>query len=186
MTPDECKRYVQFIDSQELELTPPKKRGEAVRVNCESSPPGSYRVPAEDILSTYDMPDRLSITSTEMADRLHSLLAPHLPPLPYPASLRRDGAEARAVHSCNSNIRMYKYTPGQHFGCHYDDAVRDPQTGARSEWTLLVYLTGVEDGVKGGEVGMLLCFEKRRTRFHAPGCCRLYSTLDRRVNGGPR
>lgn len=36
MTPDECKRYVQFIDGQELELTPPKKRGEAVRVNCES------------------------------------------------------------------------------------------------------------------------------------------------------
>lgn len=36
MTPDECKRYVQFIDDQELELTPPKKRGEAVRVNCAS------------------------------------------------------------------------------------------------------------------------------------------------------
>ncbi|EPT06089.1 hypothetical protein FOMPIDRAFT_1026936 [Fomitopsis schrenkii] len=128
MTPDECKRYVQFIDGQELELTPPKKRGEAVRVNY-----------------------RLSVTSTEMADRLYSLLAPHLPPFPYPASLRRDGADTRAVHSCNSNIRVYKYTPGQHFGCHYDDAVRDSQTGARSEWTLLVYLSGVEDGVKGGE-----------------------------------
>ena len=38
MTPDECKRYVQFIDGQELELTPTKKRGEAVRVNCESWP----------------------------------------------------------------------------------------------------------------------------------------------------
>lgn len=96
------------------------------------------------------------MTSTEMADRLYSLLAPHLPPFPYPASLRRDGADTRAVHSCNSNIRVYKYTPGQHFGCHYDDAVRDSQTGARSEWTLLVYLSGVEDGVKGGEVGTML------------------------------
>ena len=28
----------------------------------------------------------------------------------------------------------------------------DPLTGARSEWTLLIYLTGVEDGVVGGEV----------------------------------
>ena len=127
--------------------------------------------------------DRLSVTSTEMADRLHSLLAPHLPPLPYPASLRRDGLDARLVHSCNSNIRMYKYTPGQHFGCHYDDAVRDPQTGARSEWTLLVYLTGVEDGVKGGEVGRM--FSTREVAREA-SCVlghRLYSTLARKVNG---
>lgn len=36
---------------------------------------------------------------------------------------------------------------------HYDDSVKDPLTGAKSEWTLLIYLTGVEDGVEGGEVG---------------------------------
>lgn len=29
----ECKEYVKFIDSLPLELTPPKKRGEAERVN---------------------------------------------------------------------------------------------------------------------------------------------------------
>lgn len=46
---------------------------------------------------------------------------------------------------------MYKYTSGQHFGPHYDDSVKDPQTGAKSEWTLLIYLTGAEDGVQGGE-----------------------------------
>jgi len=34
---------------------------------------------------------------------------------------------------------------------HYDDAVRDSLTGVKSEWTLLIYLTGVEDGVEGGE-----------------------------------
>ena len=28
-------------------------------------------------------------------------------------------------------------------------------TGAVSEWTLLIYLTGVEDGVQGGEVRMM-------------------------------
>lgn len=38
---------------------------------------------------------------------------------------------------------------------HYDDSVRDPLTGAKSEWTLLIYLTGVEDGVEGGEVCQL-------------------------------
>ena len=35
---------------------------------------------------------------------------------------------------------------------HYDDSVRDPITSAKSEWTLLIYLTGIEDGVEGGEV----------------------------------
>jgi len=47
---------------------------------------------------------------------------------------------------------MYKYTPSQYFGPHYDDSVRDAETGAKSEWTVLVYLTGLEDGVEGGEV----------------------------------
>jgi hypothetical protein len=35
LTPAECRSFVDFIDSQPLELTPPKKRGEADRVNCE-------------------------------------------------------------------------------------------------------------------------------------------------------
>jgi hypothetical protein len=47
---------------------------------------------------------------------------------------------------------MYKYTPSQYFGPHYDDSVRDSETGTRSEWTVLIYLTGIEDGVEGGEV----------------------------------
>ena len=33
LSPEECKTYVKFIDSLPLELTPPKKRGEAERVN---------------------------------------------------------------------------------------------------------------------------------------------------------
>ena len=62
----------------------------------------------------------------------------------------------RAAHSLNSNIRVYKYVAGQYFGPHYDDSVRYTTTGAKSEWTLLIYLTGVEDGVEGGQVrGMI-------------------------------
>ena len=34
---------------------------------------------------------------------------------------------------------------------HYDDDTVDPITGTKSEWTILIYLTGVEDGVKAGE-----------------------------------
>ena len=40
---------------------------------------------------------------------------------------------------------------------HYDDSVRDLVTGIKSEWTLLIYLTGVEDGVEGGEVRKSSC-----------------------------
>ncbi|KAL8283700.1 hypothetical protein RQP46_005495 [Phenoliferia psychrophenolica] len=50
----------------------------------------------------------------------------------------------------NPNIRLYRYTAGAYFGPHYDDDFFDPKTKWRSEWTLLVYLSGEEDGVKGG------------------------------------
>ncbi|KAL7283524.1 hypothetical protein ACG7TL_002957 [Trametes sanguinea] len=129
-SPEECKTYVKFIDSLPLELTPPKKRGEAERVN-----------------------HRISIPSVEFAQRLYSVLAPHLPPeFPYPTWGKRPaGTTTHAPHSLNSNIRLYKYTQGQYFGPHYDDSVRDSETGAKSEWTLLIYLTGSQDGVEGGE-----------------------------------
>ncbi|KIJ69221.1 hypothetical protein HYDPIDRAFT_80229 [Hydnomerulius pinastri MD-312] len=132
LSAEECKRFLKFIDELPLELTPPKKKGEAERVNY-----------------------RFSVTSVAFAERLHSLMLPHLPSFPYALSVRRpavvDVDQPRLPHSCNSNIRMYKYTASQYFGPHYDDSVKDAATGARSEWTLLIYLSGVEDGVEGGE-----------------------------------
>ncbi|KAJ6547438.1 hypothetical protein B0H19DRAFT_1165615 [Mycena capillaripes] len=111
-SPAECKSFVKFIDSLPLELTPPKKRGEAERHN-----------------------HRYSITSVDFAKRLHA----------------GNVGPARESHSFNSSIRVYKYFENQYFGPHYDDDCRDSMTGAKSEWTLLIYLTGYEDGVEGGE-----------------------------------
>jgi len=126
----ECKAFTKFIDELPLELTPSKKRGEAERVN-----------------------QRFSVTSVDFAHTLHTLLLPHLPSFPHPTSMRRSATldNPRMPQSCNSNIRVYKYSPSQYFGPHYDDSVHDVITGAKSEWTLLIYLTGVEDGVEGGE-----------------------------------
>ncbi|PAV23667.1 glycosyltransferase family 58 [Pyrrhoderma noxium] len=132
----ECKRFIKFIEERPLELTPAPKKGEALRVN--------YRV---------------SMQSPSFANELFNMLAPHLPEFPYPASkVPRDQknsttpvVRARPAHSMNPNIRLYKYTEGQHFGCHYDDSVTDPVSGTHSEWTLLIYLSGKEDGVEGGE-----------------------------------
>ncbi|KAF4603544.1 hypothetical protein EYR38_003958 [Pleurotus pulmonarius] len=128
LTAAECKNYVQFIDNLPLELTPPKKRGEAERNNCQS-----IFDPLCGILWAVAL----------------AIPAPR-PFSSYPSTWR----SAESHHSpvdCNSNIRLYKYNPGQHFGPHYDDSVRDPATGLESEWTILIYLTGVEDGVEGGE-----------------------------------
>ncbi|GAA6058532.1 hypothetical protein JCM10212_006971 [Sporobolomyces blumeae] len=61
------------------------------------------------------------------------------------------GKNGRTPTRLNSNIRVYTYNPGSFFGPHYDDDVFDAETGETSEWTLLVYLTGREDGVVGGE-----------------------------------
>lgn len=111
---------------------------------------------------------RFSIKSPTFAATLFSLLQPHLPEFPYPPSHQKNksGKAARPAHSLNSNIRFYKYLPGHRFGAHYDDNVVDPTTAAKSEWTLLVYLSGEEDGVRGGEVSCkTACFELAMIRY---------------------
>lgn len=153
---EDCRRFIKFIDSLPLELTPPPKKGEAERVNRMS-----FRL-FERCAGTLNFgTDRISIPSRPFADELFAVLSPHLPAFPYPPSQvtvkkkvaeQEDDLAARPAHSFNSNIRLYKYTEGQHFGCHYDDWCRDEDTGAHSEWTLLIYLSGEEDGIVGGEV----------------------------------
>ncbi|KAF8577254.1 hypothetical protein K439DRAFT_1418386 [Ramaria rubella] len=125
LSPEECKSFVSFVEQLPLEATPPKKRGEADRMN-----------------------HRLSIRSPDFAQQLFSILQPHLPELP---STSRKTRLTKHPHSLNTNIRLYRYSQGEHFGRHYDDSVRDPETGAQSEWTLLIYLTGEAQGVVGGQ-----------------------------------
>ena len=55
----------------------------------------------------------------------------------------------------NPNIRLYKYGQGQRFGPHYDESVR-MDGGGRTEYTLLVYLSG---GLDGGET---VFYERKR------------------------
>ncbi|KAF8626307.1 hypothetical protein AX15_004977 [Amanita polypyramis BW_CC] len=127
----ECKAYTKFIDALPLKLTPAKKRGETERVNY-----------------------RFSVTSTDFASKLLTSLLPHLPSLPPSASAKTKPSNLnnpRLPNSLNSNIRLYKYTASQHFGPHYDESVQDKLTGTKSEWTLLIYVTGQEDGVEGGQ-----------------------------------
>lgn len=71
----------------------------------------------------------------------------------------------KCVHSfcfCLSDVGRYRYGPSQLFNCHYDDSVTDPSTGFKSEWTLLIYLTGIEDGIQDGETVFYLDHNKKK------------------------
>src|SRR4029079_17676690 len=59
------------------------------------------------------------------------------------------------MNGLNSRLKVYKYSPNQHFRPHYDGIFMDTQTGEESRCTFLVYLN--EDYV-GGE-----------TQFHVHG-----------------
>lgn len=51
----------------------------------------------------------------------------------------------------NPNIRIYQYGPGDLFGKHVDGSNTVAQPAGRTEYTLLVYLTGAAEGLVGGE-----------------------------------
>lgn len=58
----------------------------------------------------------------------------------------------------NSNLRIYRYGKGQFFDKHYDDSVSSnyvvdrKEKKGRTEWTLLIYLTGGDEYKGGGTI----------------------------------
>ncbi|KAH7176577.1 hypothetical protein EDB81DRAFT_875378 [Dactylonectria macrodidyma] len=126
-----CRDYVSFLKTLPLQTTPGRpKRGEAVRVN-----------------------DRFQIDSPDFAIRLWE-----------ETGLKEALLEGGDVHGrwggdlvgLSPNIRVYRYSKGQYFDCHYDDSNNltlplDPPTPVRTTWTLLLYLTSPAEGCVGGE-----------------------------------
>jgi len=57
------------------------------------------------------------------------------------------------VIGLNPSIRIYRYTKGQFFDCHYDESnhLTLSNTPAKTTWTLLLYLTSSATGCQGGE-----------------------------------
>ncbi|KAL9933114.1 hypothetical protein V8E36_007832 [Tilletia maclaganii] len=111
-----------------LSPSPPAKRGEAVRTNYRASTidPGFAR-------TLY-----LAGLDKAVAD--------------WPSQDKpRKGCEPKRPAGLHANIRVYRYDPGAIFGPHYDQTSICPSTGLASEWTLLVYLSGPESGLVGGQ-----------------------------------
>ncbi|RBR06005.1 uncharacterized protein FIESC28_11227 [Fusarium coffeatum] len=125
-----CREYVGFLKTLPLQTTPGRpKRGEAVRVN-----------------------DRFQIDSQDFAMRLWEKTGLK------EALLEGDfndkwGGEPVGL---SPNIRIYRYSKGQFFDCHYDDSNTltlplDPPIPVKTTWTLLLYLTSAAEGCVGGE-----------------------------------
>lgn len=118
-----CKLYVSFLATLPLTTTPGKpKRGEATRVN-----------------------DRFQIDDPTFARRLWEGTAIK----DLVSSYEDQSIWGGEVLGLNSNIRIYRYRPGQFFDQHYDESNRvtgpDGQP-AKTTWTLLIYLTNCEGG----------------------------------------
>ncbi|KAG6005723.1 hypothetical protein E4U21_007739 [Claviceps maximensis] len=128
-----CRDYVTFLRTLPLQTTPGRpKRGEAVRVN-----------------------DRFQIDDASFAARLWDRTGLK------EALLAGGEGDVKALWGgvpvgLSPNIRVYRYSKGQYFDCHYDDSNNlilptEPPTPVRTTWTLLLYLTSSTEGCIGGE-----------------------------------
>jgi hypothetical protein len=120
-----CKDYKTAFSSLPLQPSPPPGRNEATRTN-------SRLAVSDPVFASY------LFNSTGLADFTHD----------WTVKLGKRTLECKGLHS---NIRIYKYEQGTFFGPHYDSSTRDSVNGFTSYWTLLIYLSGKEDGVEGGE-----------------------------------
>jgi hypothetical protein len=132
LSAETCSRYVRYFSTLPLVKPGPPGRDEATRTNS-----------------------RLAVEDTEFARRLFSQTGLLEAVKGWEVKVGKRVLTVRGLHS---KIRIYRYDEGTFFGRHYDESTRDSATGFVSYWTLLVYLTGREDGVEGGE-----------TVFYLPG-----------------
>jgi hypothetical protein len=132
LTSQECREIISIFDDPssqyKLEPSPPARKGEAHRTNS-----------------------RFSQTTPDFAKQLYEQTGIQKEVAEWPTMFPDRNLVPVGL---SSNIRVYRYDVGDVFGCHYDDHSTDPHYGpsyGKSEWTLLFYLTGEEDGVEGGQ-----------------------------------
>ncbi|KAL7938226.1 hypothetical protein V8C35DRAFT_291297 [Trichoderma chlorosporum] len=123
-----CRDYVAFLKTLPLQTTPSRpKKGEAVRVN-----------------------DRFQIDDPAFARRLWETTGLKDVILENETVKNLWGGQPVGL---NPNIRIYRYSKGQYFDCHYDDSnylILD-SVPVKTTWTLLLYLTSSAEGCIGGE-----------------------------------
>ncbi|KAK0112238.1 hypothetical protein ONS96_001486 [Cadophora gregata f. sp. sojae] len=145
-----CKTYVNFLKDLPLTTTPGKpKKGEALRFN------DRFQVADEAFANRLWLETGLKelICGREEEGEGHSGVGKG------PAMTQQERRElwGGEVIGLNPSIRIYRYTKGQFFDCHYDEsnfltlATKPTTTPAKTTWTLLLYLTSSSTGCIGGE-----------------------------------
>eukprot|EP00802_Teleaulax_amphioxeia_P014931 Tamp_15011.p2 GENE.Tamp_15011~~Tamp_15011.p2 ORF type:complete len:236 (+),score=15.88 Tamp_15011:729-1436(+) len=79
---------------------------------------------------------RIAIDSPEVAAAIWERIRPMTPPHVF----------GRPATGCNSNIRLYKYQPGQRFGKHIDQSNYLGSELGATEFTVLIYLSEATGG----------------------------------------
>ncbi|KAG9286420.1 hypothetical protein G9A89_014586 [Geosiphon pyriformis] len=119
----ECTNFIDFIDQfiplKAANPTLIPKKGEAYRDN-----------------------DRFSVEDRSFAETLYAITG--LSKMIFSLIPCNSSKTVKTVVGLNPNIRIYRYSPGQKFGPHYDESVKD-SLGRVSGWTLLIYLNGGEE-----------------------------------------
>ncbi|KAI5795238.1 hypothetical protein EDC01DRAFT_717266 [Geopyxis carbonaria] len=124
-----CRTYVSYLEKATTLTTTPvqPKKGNAVRVN-----------------------DRSQVLDKAFAQRLWEDSG-----LKEVIQREDPALWGGEIMGLNPNIRIYRYRTGQFFDKHYDESNQvsfgDPPQVYKTTWTLLIYLTGTADGIKGGE-----------------------------------
>ncbi|CAG8982966.1 hypothetical protein HYALB_00003545 [Hymenoscyphus albidus] len=141
-----CKNYVSFLKTLPLVTTPGKPlKGEALRVN-----------------------DRFQMMDEGFASRLWVETGLRELVCGREDSEDEEGVDGMSMEErrelwggepigLNPSIRIYRYSKGQYFDCHYDEsnvltlAAKPNPTPARTTWTMLLYLSSPATGCEGGE-----------------------------------
>jgi len=112
LTNDECLSWIRFGETQGFEeVGHPAGGGYAHRDN-----------------------GRIVVDDQEIADNIFLRLKPFIPAVDL-----SDGTNRRRPTGCATNLRLYRYRPGQRFGKHVDGSHNG------SEFTVLLYLNGGEE-----------------------------------------
>ncbi|KAJ5481294.1 hypothetical protein N7475_000106 [Penicillium sp. IBT 31633x] len=148
-----CKTYVSFLASLPLTTTPGKpKRDEALRVNDRFQiEDGRF---AEMLWSTTALKE---LVTTRFEEDEYDIEGAERQSSKNPSTVAERARQLWGGEplGLNPNIRIYRYSAGQFFGQHYDEAnnvtlpppnSRSKATPGRTTWTLLVYLSSCTGG----------------------------------------
>lgn len=124
------KKLLLAFESLKLETTPLRKSREyAVRVND--------RISITDEISCGNLWIHLNRLLNSSSDDAET-------------SIKEEFGHAKGL---NPNLRVYRYAKGHHFGKHFDESVKVSTSKYKgvTKWTLLIYLSGDEQTLIGGD-----------------------------------